>query len=159
MPALPGTPNATVGTSAPPSLALFELSDALVDRSDLLREHVLVLTSLARRCLRDVLAFATDLFGAFLEIVETPIASAHEWVLEVATSDGLRCLPLCSRHFASRWRGPVTSRRSDGEKNDKQHRPGPHVHPEDCNVRARRRRALSQRRALRLALQEKGVTS
>ena len=33
MVALPGTPNATVGTSAPPSLALLELSDAITPRT------------------------------------------------------------------------------------------------------------------------------
>ena len=33
MVALPGTPNAMVGTSAPPSLALFELSDAMTPRT------------------------------------------------------------------------------------------------------------------------------
>jgi hypothetical protein len=31
--ALPGTPNAMVGTSAPPSLALFELSEAITPRT------------------------------------------------------------------------------------------------------------------------------
>src|SRR3954471_19848928 len=31
--ALPGTPNATVGTSAPPSLALLELSEAITPRT------------------------------------------------------------------------------------------------------------------------------
>src|ERR1700755_3125783 len=33
MVALPGTPNATVGTSAPPSLALLELSEAMTPRT------------------------------------------------------------------------------------------------------------------------------
>ena len=33
MVALPGTPNAMVGTSAPPSLALFELSEAMTPRT------------------------------------------------------------------------------------------------------------------------------
>ena len=33
MVALPGTPNAMVGTSAPPSLALLELSEAITPRT------------------------------------------------------------------------------------------------------------------------------
>ena len=33
MVALPGTPKAMVGTSAPPSLALFELSEAMTPRT------------------------------------------------------------------------------------------------------------------------------
>jgi hypothetical protein len=41
MVALPGTPNATVGTSAPPSLALFELSDAITPRTSPLPNVVL----------------------------------------------------------------------------------------------------------------------
>src|ERR1700746_1389195 len=38
MVALPGTPKATVGTRAPPSLALLELSDAMTPRTSPLRK-------------------------------------------------------------------------------------------------------------------------